>query len=173
MPKGRNALILNGCESIKDHFGDLNKMEPHTTFDYAQLDRPEDELAELLRLTPEQAQRVLNWHAEQSKREISQSTSKQLYDIIQLFTERGANSRLTAVALAYAGGLERTIGLGSLRDAAASVGYTVAQLSKLILKIQRQLKLESTIFNKAPETRETYRQTQLADHFRRRKFKLR
>jgi hypothetical protein len=147
-------------------------MEPHSLFDYSELDRPEEELAEVLNLTPEQALRVLEWHAGQVRKEITQSTSKQLYDIIQLFTERGANSRLTAVALAYAGGLERTIGVGSLRDAAASVGYTVAQLSKLILRIQKQLNLSNTIFNKAPEARETYRQTQLADHFRRRKFKL-
>lgn len=147
-------------------------MEPHSLFDYSELDTPEEELAELLRITPEEARRVLSWHAQQLRREITQSTSKQLYDIIQLFTERGANSRLTAVALAYAGGLERTIGVGSLRDAAASVGYTVAQLSKLILRIQKQLNLQNTVFNKAPEARETYRQIQIADHFRRRKFQI-
>ena len=80
-------------------------MEPHTTFDFSELDSEAELLAEELKLTPEQAQRVLLWKKTQDANDTRRSQAEQLSRVCQFFLAEGQNARLAAVALCFAANL--------------------------------------------------------------------
>ena len=147
-------------------------MEPHTTFDFTELDSEADLLAEELKLTPAEAQRVLRWKKAQDANDTRRSQAEQLSRVCQFFLAEGQNARLAAVALCFAANLNRQIKWVSMRDAAKDLGYTVAEISKLTLKAQDALGLPRNINNKREEHSQTYSKIQTANPWRRRKFKL-
>lgn len=147
-------------------------MEPHTTFDFSELDSEAELLAEELRLTPEQAQRVLLWKKTQDANDTRRSQAEQLSRVCQFFLAEGQNARLAAVALCFAANLNRQIKWVSMRDAAKDLGYTVAEISKLTLKAQDALGLPRNANNKREEHSKTYSAVQAANPWRSRKFKL-
>jgi hypothetical protein len=150
----------------------MRTTEPSYRWNPAEIDRPEELLAESLGLSVEQALRVIAW--EQSLRQGEQITagSETLLAVIRLFWRYGQNSRMLALALAFAAGLDRQLPFRSMREAAAANGYTVAQLSKLVRTVQDTLNLPRTAHNKTDEAVEQYAAAQKANHHTRRKFRL-
>lgn len=147
-------------------------MEPHTTFDPSILDSEAEMLAEELRLTVEQASRVIVWRNKTNADSTRTTQADQLGRVCQFFLAEGQNARLAAVALCFAAGLNRRIRWNSMRDAARDLGYTVAEISKLTLRAQDALGLPRNINNKRAEHAGTYSAVQSANPWRSRKFKL-
>lgn len=146
--------------------------DPSYRWDPGTLDSPAEELAEQLGLTVQQAERVLTWHATQERAEAYSAGSGEMLAVIRLFWRYGQNSRMLALALAFAAGLDRQLPFRSMREAAASSGYTVAQLSKLVRTVQESLGLPRTAHNKADDVSATFSRVQKERHFRKRKFQL-
>lgn len=147
-------------------------MEPHTTFDFSVLDSEAELLAEELKLTVEQAKKVLAWKKQQDSSDSRKTQADQLSRVCHFFLAEGQNARLAAVALCFAANLNRQIKWVSMRDAAKDLGYTVAEISKLTLKAQDALGLPRNANNKKIEHSETYSEVQAANPWRSRKFKL-
>lgn len=147
-------------------------MEPHTIFDPSTLDSEAEMLAEELRLTVEQASRVIVWRNKTNADSTRATQADQLGRVCQFFLAEGQNARLAAVALCFAAGLNRRIRWNSMRDAARELGYTVAEISKLTLRAQDALGLPRNVNNKKPEHANTYSAVQAANPWRSRKFKL-
>jgi hypothetical protein len=147
-------------------------MEPHTTFNHAALDSEAEIVAEELRLTVAQGQRVVEWRRRQEAQSTRATQADQLGRVCQFFLAEGQNARLAAVALCFAAGLNRRIRWNSMRDAAKELGYTVAEISKLTLKAQDALGLPRNLNNKRAEHAGTYSAVQAANPWRSRKFKL-
>lgn len=141
-------------------------------WDPGTLDSPAEELAEELGLTVEQAERVLAWHASQARAAVYSAGSTEMLAVIRLFWRYGQNSRMLALALAFAAGLDRQLPFRSMREAAASSGYTVAQLSKLVRTVQDSLGLPRTSHNKSDEATAAFSRVQKERHFRKRKFRI-
>jgi hypothetical protein len=141
-------------------------------WDPGTLDSPAEELAEELGLTVEQAERVLAWHATQARAAVYSAGSTEMLAVIRLFWRYGQNSRMLALALAFAAGLDRQLPFRSMREAAASSGYTVAQLSKLVRTVQDSLGLPRTCHNKSDEATAAFSRVQKERHFRKRKFRI-
>lgn len=146
--------------------------EPSYRWDPSDLDSAEEQLAERLGLTVEQAARVLAWAGELRRSESFAAGSGELIAVIRLFWRYGQNSRMLALALAFAAGLDRQLPFRSMREAAASNGYTVAQLSKLVRTVQDSLGLPRTCHNKSDEASAVFAAVQRDKHFRKRKYKL-
>lgn len=141
-------------------------------WDPAEVDRPEEILAEALGLSVEQALRVMAWEQGLRRGEHFAQGSETLLAVIRLFWRYGQNSRMLALALAFAAGLDRQLPFRSMREAAAANGYTVAQLSKLVRTVQDSLNLPRTAHNKADDVVAKYVEVQKAHHHTRRKFRL-
>lgn len=147
--------------------------EPSESWDPGSLDAPEEELAEQLGLSVDQARRVLAWAGQRHQTEAVHAGAQELIAVIRLFWRYGTNSRMLALALAFAAGLDRQLPFRSMREAAAANGYTVAQLSKLVRTVQDSLGLPRTAHNKTDESSAVFSAVQKERHFRKRKFQIR
>jgi hypothetical protein len=116
-----------------------------------QLDTPAETLADRFGVSLATAQRIVDWHeAELASVEDSHShaaSAGHLHRILAWLLGPG-DAKAKAVALCFAADLQPLIGWHNLSDAAADLGTTSANLSKLQTEIQAWLALPETQWNK-------------------------
>ena len=123
------------------------------TFDWNPelLDTPAETLADRFGVSLATAQRIVEWHeaelASVEDRHSHAASAGHLHRILAWLLGPG-DAKAKAVALCFAADLQPLIGWHNLSDAAADLGTTSANLSKLQTEIQAWLALPETQWNK-------------------------
>lgn len=124
-----------------------------------EIDTEEEILADLLGINPAQAQRVMAWHAEESKKVATEH--REAFGRVIALLLQCKNLPVMVHALAFAAGLDQLNGIKSQSAVAKELGVTRSLMSHYVVGFAEILGVTVTKFRKSDGSREKFREAQL------------
>lgn len=132
------------------------------------IDATKDELLEL-GVPKEVVDRLAKWHEERVHREAETEKASVIVKIVGEFL-RKSNVKLCAAGLAYSADLALVYGMGSMDSWAKKHGVSRQAVSKVANFWRSELGLPGGCHMRDDKTREAYREAQLTNHWRYKKY---
>jgi hypothetical protein len=184
-PEQRISLGRNGAPDIEDNravptrrvFIGITKdaadsyLASETPDIAAGIDTIKDEMAEL-GIPKEVIDRFAKWHEARVMKESESSKASLVVKFAGIFLH-SSNVRLHAAALAYSADLALVYGMGSMDSWAKQHGLSRQAVSKVANFWRRELGLPGGSHMRDDKTREAYKNAQLNNHWRKKKYENR
>jgi hypothetical protein len=132
------------------------------------IDGIKDELLEL-GIPKEVVERLAKWHEERVNREAEEAKARVIVKIVGEFLLK-TNVKLCAAGLAYSADLALVYGMGSMDAWAKQHGVSRQAVSKVANFWRNELGLPGGSHMRDDKTREAYREAQLTNHWRYKKY---